>query len=183
MHNLFIVKLSLIDAKTFDKLITLLPVSEKERILKFKNKKSAADSLVAALLVRYALKETFDLSYDEIEIVRTKNGKPCLKGNQDIHFNISHSDELVVCIVSDKPVGIDVQKIKPVPLSVINRVCSEEELKSNLSSSEFIKLWTMKEAVLKRNGTGILDSEIRSCTKGENLCSFQHEDYWISYTL
>lgn len=183
MHKIFSVKTKNIDEKTFNKLLTLLPYNEKQRILNFKNKKSAANSLVAALLVRFALKKVFGLSFDEIKIIRPLNQKPYIADIQNVHFNISHSDEFVVCIVSDKPVGIDVQKIKPVPFSVINRVCSEAETKKISSDSDFIKLWTKKEAVVKKKGTGILDVEIKYCTETEETCSIKYDNYWISYTL
>ena len=45
-----------------------------------------------------------DLSYNE-------NRKPFLK-NHPIHFNLSHSHECAILAMSEKPIGIDIEKIR-----------------------------------------------------------------------
>ena len=58
-----------------------------------------------------------------------KYGKPFLKERPDIHFNISHCSGLVVCVFADRPVGVDVETIRPVRDPLICRVLHEEELR------------------------------------------------------
>jgi serine/threonine protein phosphatase PrpC len=41
---------------------------------------------------------------------RNENGKPFLVG-YDVHFSISHTEGLVTCAISDKPIGVDAEKI------------------------------------------------------------------------
>ena len=146
MYEIFLVDTSELDAHTFSLLLTLLPLSEQKNI---SAKREGTNSLVAAFLVRYALKNVFGISFKKIEILRNEKGKPYLKNFPDIHISISHSENSVVCAVSDKPAGIDIQKIKPVSEAVMKRVCSDKELNEIKNSfspvSSFIYTWTKKE--------------------------------------
>jgi len=184
MYEIFLVDTSELDAHTFSLLLTLLPPSEQKII---SAKRDGTNSLVAAFLVRYALKTVYGISFKKIEILRNEKGKPYLKNCPGIHIIISHSENIVVCAVSDKPVGIDVQKIKPISEAVMKRVCSDKELNEIRSSdnhvSSFIYTWTKKEAVLKKKGTGILDKNIRHCLEDETVISTKYKNFVISCTL
>ena len=63
-------------------------------------------------LYRDKAREKRDVPPDIGTVFIGKNGKPMTNG---CYFNISHSHGLVACAVSDVPVGIDVEKIRPVP--------------------------------------------------------------------
>ena len=88
------------------------------------------------------------------------SGKPFLKDHPDIHFNLSHCPRAVACIVADHPAGIDVESIQ-FDGEVARKVLSDAELHQVLTSPapevEFTKLWTKKEALLKKRGTGLAD--------------------------
>lgn len=79
------------------------------------------------------------------------NGKPMAS---DCYFNISHSHGLVACAVSDVPVGIDVEKIRPVPPRLMD-ILSPQERESVRCDADFFRLWTLKEALIKCRG-GVL---------------------------
>ena len=53
-------------------------------------------------------------------------GKPFLRELPNIHFNISHTKGLVVCAIGMTSVGIDAEKIKPYPKSVLRKMTEEE---------------------------------------------------------
>ena len=58
------------------------------------------------------LKEEAIMSEAEypLKLVTGQNGKPEIEGHPEIHFNLSHAGELVVCAMSAQyPVGVDVQ--------------------------------------------------------------------------
>ena len=63
--------------------------------------------------------------------------------------------------MSDRPVGIDVESIRSYEESLARYTMSDAELQQIVRSQrpdvEFIRLWTMKEAVLKLSGMGIHD--------------------------
>jgi 4'-phosphopantetheinyl transferase len=93
-----------------------------------------------------------DLSYD-------KFGRLFYQGQIDI--NISHADEYVVCaFASSGRVGIDIEKIKPIDVSEIDRHLTADELENIRSASdpsmEFYKIWTSKESIIKADGRGLL---------------------------
>jgi 4'-phosphopantetheinyl transferase len=84
-----------------------------------------------------------------------------LVGHPDIHFNLSHCREAVACVVSRRPVGIDVESVSHYKESVARYTMNDEELAmieaAERPEAAFIRLWTMKEARLKLTGEGITD--------------------------
>lgn len=96
------------------------------------------------------------------EIRIPENGKPCLKGEPGIFFNISHTEGMAVCAICDRPVGIDIQIRKPCSKGLIRRMCSPEEYslicKKEKAEAEkaLIRLWTLKESFVKADGRGLL---------------------------
>jgi 4'-phosphopantetheinyl transferase len=68
----------------------------------------------------------------------------------------------VACALSDRPVGVDVQDWSPRHLSIVTRVCTQQEQafleRSPNQETEFAKLWTRKESYGKYTGKGILYS-------------------------
>ena len=143
--------------------------------------------LIGEILAKTVIKKTFGIDIAKQEFAYTEYGKPYLSDYRHVHFNISHSGEYVACAVSDKPVGVDIQKIGEYNCDVAKRVCNEKELKqienSSDKASEFTKLWTQKEAVLKMYGTGIASGDIKNCLDNHNVQSKRIEDYWISISI
>lgn len=90
-----------------------------------------------------------------------KHGKPFLKS---LHFNISHTkDLLVVAISKNLEVGIDVEKIREFKDrdKLVRRYFSENEQKifnglpEDAKTRGFFFAWTQKEAYLKFLGKGV----------------------------
>lgn len=88
-------------------------------------------------------------------------GKPYLAGGPE--FSISHCRAGVAVAIDDKPIGIDIETIRPYKEDLAHKVMNEEEQKmiDEVPEEEktivFTRLWTQKEAVLKLRGTGIVD--------------------------
>jgi 4'-phosphopantetheinyl transferase len=115
--------------------------------------------IVARAKLRQILSGYLDRSPPEIEISTGLQGKPQVAG---IEFNLSHSGDLVVYAVSDRPVGIDIERIRSMDLSgIIQRFFAPSEFAAwqKLPPSEqeaaFFRTWTIKEAYLKAIGTGL----------------------------
>ena len=85
-------------------------------------------------------------------------GKPSLP-NLPIHFSLSHCKDAVACAVSDHNIGIDVENIVPYNHDIAQKVCTAAEFEilqqSENNDADFIKLWTMKEAISKFEGFGL----------------------------
>ncbi len=149
-------------------------------------------SLFGRVLLGYILKnyygtESFSYRYGE-------NGKPYLK-NGDMFFNISHSGKYVLCCVSESEIGCDIEQIRDYNPKVGKRFFTPREYKllSNKETEDlfFAKLWTLKESILKKDGTGIsggLDTYCFAEHIGEesfraygcSFYSFRYGNYMIS---
>lgn len=114
-----------------------------------------------AVLGRYARSAPAELQFEQGEF-----GKPFLadSGCKDIHFNLSHSDNLaVVAVTAMGPVGVDVERVRAIPdwKRVANRFFSSSE-NAALSGVDrhqrelaFYNCWTRKEAIIKSTGEGL----------------------------
>lgn len=99
---------------------------------------------LARRLLAAALEREFGLR-ELPEIARETGGKPYFPSRPDICFNLSHSRGAAVCALHDKPVGIDVEKLRSAP----------RRLAGGLEDEAFFRLWTAREASIKRRGLGI----------------------------
>ena len=81
-----------------------------------------------------------------------ESGKPL---STSCYFNISHSKGYVVFIKDDVPIGVDIEKIRPVEDDLIDYISSREEKKYITTDQKFYEIWTNKESLTKCLGTGI----------------------------
>ena len=137
--------------------LNALPAWRGEKALQYKKLDDRKRSVLAFVLLQCALRDEYGIT--EIpEFVYNEFGKPSLP-NLPIYFSLSHCKDAVACAVSDHNIGIDVESIVPYNPDVARRVCTADELKMLEQSSnkdvEFIKLWTVKEAISKYEGMGL----------------------------
>ena len=134
-----------------------LPEERKAKALRYRREIDRKLSVVSYLLLTYALRKEFAISSQTLAY--TDRGKPYLPDYPDIHFNISHCPRGCVCAVSDKPVGVDIQDVRPFSQDVANCCCSTGELRLLDRSADpaacFAQMWAMKESYLKMTGEGI----------------------------
>ncbi len=92
-------------------------------------------------------------------IARTSLGKPYLSAHPDIHINWSHSGAFVLCALSEKPIGVDIEMIRPRGKALPRYALTPEEYAVFLDSGgdwpSFYTLWTRKEAWCKYTGDGL----------------------------
>lgn len=173
--------------EVFRFLLQFVQPEKRERILRQRIKQNADNMLIGDILAKFAVKNVFAIDIAKQRIGYGEFGKPYLLDYPDIHFNISHSGEYVVCAVCDIPIGIDIQEIKPYNPNVAKKICLPFELKqieqSTDKASEFIKLWTRKEAALKAKGTGIAGAIDEKYLIGTKTQSVQFFNYWLSYAM
>lgn len=72
-----------------------------------------------------------------------------------------HGDEMIVIAISDKPVGLDIERIRKADFRIAKRFFSEMENKyinesTSKQNERFFEIWTKKEAYAKYNGSGLL---------------------------
>lgn len=111
------------------------------------------------------------------------HGKPVLEGREDLHFNLSHTSGLVVCALSAKPCGVDVEHtgrvIRP---AAAKRCFTPAELAwAQGEAQRWVLLWTRKEALLKWKG--VLEGPLSALeTTGHSLlCTVEAEGFFLSF--
>lgn len=124
-------------------------------------------SLGAELLLQRCLKEYGIVSY---ELGTAEYGKPYLKEwtvcgqteKEPVYFNLSHSGERVMCVLSVKEAGCDVEKIKKMEMAVAKRFFTEKEYRQVAAQPDeearndmFFRIWTRKESYMKATGLGM----------------------------
>jgi 4'-phosphopantetheinyl transferase len=147
-----------------EKLFALLPESQVSNIQRFKRLADEQRSLLGEILSRHILGEKTGINIHDLKITKSVKGKPRLKNQQGIFYNISHSGHWVVAAIGDNPVGIDVEEIKEPVYRIAERYFSRVELEAlnQLSDAQkqerFFDLWTLKESYLKMLGKGLTRS-------------------------
>lgn len=137
----------------YDAAYASLSPSRKDHIDCFRHKGARRQSLAGEILLHRLLRQ---LGIDTA-IERLASGQPVL-ADRSRFVSIAHCDDYVVCAVNETPVGIDIERIKPVKKGMAERVCTPEELQYvQGDESRFFEVWTAKEAWFKMKGTGITD--------------------------
>ena len=128
---------------------------KKEAVMKLRIPQKQKSKIVADNLCRKAVSEFCGISPYEIEFGATEKGKPYAK-SVDIRFNISHSGDMVVCAVSDKEIGIDIERIREINPKTSEKFACEKEIEYiNSHKNGLFEIWTLKEAYFKCIGTGL----------------------------
>lgn len=139
-------------------LLALVPPGRREKLLRLRQPADRRRSFGAWLLLRAALKE---LGAEPGPLAYGPQGKPFFPDRPDLHFNLSHSGETVLCALSPSPVGCDAETISSARPELAERFFhpSERRWLSALPPSEydeaFFRLWTLKESYLKATGLGL----------------------------
>lgn len=161
-----------------------------DEVAQIKNKHKKNLKIIADHLCRKAISDFCGVSPEEILFSKNSFGKPFAM-NIPVHFNVSHSGDMVVCAVSDREIGIDIEKIKPFNIKAASKFATDEEC-GYIGSTEngFFEIWTLKEAYFKCVGTG-LGSDIKNvsfnvtqngivCSEsGFELCFYDVADGYI----
>lgn len=78
------------------------------------------------------------------------HGAPRVDGRPDLYVSISHSADACVLAVSDTPVGVDVESLRPQLQRIAHKILTEAELaRAHYDTPSLLRLWTAKEAVFK----------------------------------
>lgn len=175
----------------YDKWFALMSEEKQEKVNRFRSEDDRKRTVSGEMLARKAVAQRCNVPAESIVFGKNKNGKPFAE-NLDVQFNISHSGDIVVCVVDDKPVGIDIEKIRQINLKIAKRIYTEDEIRylsagkdfkenqDRLTLERFFELWTAKEAYLKYLGCGIIDNLNTLSVDRENVCMQKDENYIIS---
>lgn len=143
---------------------TLLSEDEKERAARFRFEHLERSFATVRGVLRMILEKYTGNPADRIQLRYGEKGKPLLMVPSRIQFNVSHSGDLAVfALTLDCDLGIDIEKIRPIPdrQEIASRFFCREEARelASLSTNEqergFFLCWTRKEAYIKAIGDGL----------------------------
>ncbi len=159
---------------------------------------SKEDKITEHELGRRLLSQGLEQEYGRTwEVCVEEKGKPFLKSEADIFFNISHTKGLVVCGISEREIGVDVERIRKFREAVVRKACSKKEQEYVFSATDdsekarrFCKLWTLKESYIKAIGKGLafpmdeitfefIDEKICSNISGWSYEQFPYGDEYM----
>lgn len=113
------------------------------------------------------------------QISHRADGSPFIADRPELCVSISHCGRAAAAVISDQPIGIDMERIVPLRETVLRRVFSEREREYVLSFSDeqernaaFCRIWTTKEAAIKAaEGLSLGDVfRIEACPTESNAC-------------
>jgi 4'-phosphopantetheinyl transferase len=153
-------------AARLDECHALLSPEETARAEQFTHRESRRQFIAGRALLRSMLAHYAGGDPCDFEFCYNRYGKPALQApaGLPIEFSLSHARGLVACALSWRhAVGIDVERDGTIaaPLPVARRLFAAEEaaalagLPPNERPAAFLRLWTLKEALLKARGVGL----------------------------
>lgn len=159
----------------YNKWFSIMSEDKQRRVDRFRFVDDKKRTIVGEMLARKAISKWCNVAPESIVFGIKEHGKPYAK-DLPVEFNISHSGDMVVCAVDDKPVGIDIEQIRPIDLTISKRICTDDELlylfghtptKQDFTYTtnteiltRFFELWTAKEAYGKCSGTGFCNHRV-----------------------
>ncbi|MBE6499235.1 MAG: 4'-phosphopantetheinyl transferase superfamily protein [Methanobrevibacter thaueri] len=177
------IKVAYCDVSSLDlvNVYNLLPENRKIKVDSFRFDKDKKLSAGAYLLLDKLLCEE-GITNPVFEY--GKYGKAYISNYENIYFNMSHSNKLVACAISDSEVGIDIEMCDPtIDLNIAKHYFYNSEYeniqKSKNQLNEFFKYWVLKESYMKYTGEGfnkkldsfeiIINNEITLKNNPENI--------------
>ena len=141
----------------YTKAYSLLDCALKEKICAKKCVQDKMCSIAGYILLWRGALEIYGKT--DFNINFNKNGKPLV---DFCYFNISHSEDRVVCAFSDRPVGIVIQKIKPIIKRKKYKFFTDFEsayvnADEKLVAQRYTEIFTKKESALKMLGFSLAD--------------------------
>ena len=166
-------------------LLALLPPEKRARIQGMRFDMDQKLSLYADVLVRCLACRALRVSNDGLVFLQNAFGKPCLMGYPGFHFNISHTRSAIVVALSNREIGVDIERVDKADLRIARRYFTAAEVDwieagGAEADERFYTVWTRKEAYIKWLGRGLSIPLSSVDTSGETFFSTRQGDYLIS---
>lgn len=163
----------------------VLDMDEKKRFKTFKSIERKKEFLIGRFLLKVLLARWLRVPIKKVSLEKGEFGKLHLKSNKLIHFNLTHSENIIACAISSSIVGIDCEVINSKFLHLATEVFSIQEIEyfnkfTTHREEVFFEIWTRKEAYLKALGTGIHD-DLKAVSVPTSNCS-NELSLWDFYT-
>ena len=160
------------------RLLPLVSAQRREQALRFKHLHGRFTCLKSYEMLKQCVAEILaddsenlmfrkNLQHWNGHFVYNEHGKPfmqdscTMKAIESVDFSISHCKNGIVVALSDRPIGVDIESFHHAEPSLLRKTMNEREIAEIQNAVNpkimFTRLWTQKEALLKLQGTGIVD--------------------------
>ena len=170
-------EVSILVWKITETLEELLDLYGNINTINYTSEKRKKEHLLSRLMVN-KLCENGTIIYNEFGAPELDNGK---------HISISHSNELVTVIISDKKSGIDIEKISEKALRIASKFVSKKNL-TKLNKEKATLIWCLKEAIYKWHQKGGVDfikdiiiTEFLAKKHGKVIAYFRKKELNLNY--
>lgn len=163
-----------IDDNKINEFLKLISNEKLDKINRYKFREDYLRSLYGDILVRSEIMKQLKVPNSCIKFKLNEYGKPSIEGYDNLFFNISHSEDWVICAISNEEVGVDIEKIEKAPIEVAEHYFHSREYKliKSKDSEEidefFYRMWTLKESYIKWIGKG-LSKQLDSFSINEDI--------------
>ena len=142
----------------YTKMYSLLDCAIKQKIDAKAKEIDKKRSLAGYILLWRGARELYGVT--DVSLRFNNNGKPDC---DFCFFNISHSENHIVCAFCDSNIGVDIQKIKSVKPREKYKYFNEQECcyvnqNKRLLSERYIEIFTKKEAAIKMLGLSLANA-------------------------
>lgn len=164
-----------------DRCVALMRHQRRAQVAKMGNLQVRRRTILGEWMAKTSISEHTGIPIEQIVLNRDAHGKPYVVG-PNLHFNVSHSGDLVVCALHDRPIGIDVEQIREINMRLADRLCTPADaawLAEDFSPRRLLSLWTAKEAYFKWRGTGITNFKSINVQDILTHCEQYEEDGYI----
>ena len=147
------------DLQFIDKSYNIVSENCKSKAKCFRFEADKLRTIIGELLARYGICNCFGIDASKLSFNVSEYGKPYIDGIP-YYFNISHSDDYIICGVSDINIGVDIEKMQDIDFGFACDVFSDDEMRRFSSESVekkkelFFSIWTLKESYVKWLGSG-----------------------------
>lgn len=146
-------------------LLQSMPPQRRERLMRMPRPELRHEPLCAYAALSRAVYELY--GWRELPKLRySAYGKPEFDGYPEVQFNISHTRGAVLVGVHDEPIGVDIEKIRPVSERTMLRIAG------TATEKEFFESWVRRESRGKWGGSGLasIRAEQAPAMQGERFC-------------
>lgn len=169
---------------------------EQKEFLELSNEERKREFLAGRLLLKKLWAESTG-NEDDLIVLKNKFGKPYGKSaNVLVNLSLAHSDSIIFGGISRvRDIGIDLEPVeRNVDERLGKRLYHPNEDKT-VQSLPLIRLWTIKEALVKLHGRGLRtnlkDVLVQQNSKHEFfgifdndktaiICSFEEQEHWLA---
>lgn len=151
-----------VDEATIRYYTSIMSAERQKAIQQYPSEPDRIRSVIGEMATRKLLSKHTCMPEKDILLCVGKNGKPLAK-NINLEFNVSHSENYILCAVSESPLGADIETLREYDYLPVLRFFSPRERAYILEPASdeskklarFFEVWTFKEAYVKKHAKTI----------------------------